>query len=120
MGKQNKDWTSKLAVKKVELAKLVMSSGNDSLIIAMVERGISDAIQNAVQSEKPTNKLDWLDSFSLENLTSGRRVTEEAMDEIFTSALLDNRWADAKEVARTYRKLKVADKKAFLEEEDLL
>ena len=120
MAAQNKDWTSKLAVKKVELAKLVMSSGNDSLIIAMIERGISDAIQNAVQSEKPTNKLDWLDSFSLESLTSGRRVTEEAMDEIFTTALLDNQWKDGKANARMYRNLKVADKRAFLEKEGLL
>ena len=120
MATQNKEWTSKLAVKKVELAKLVMSSGNDELLRAMVERGISDAIQNAVQSEKPTNKLDWLSSYSIESLTSGRRVTEEAMDEIFTSALLDNRWEDGKAVARTYRKLKVADKKAFLEKAGLI
>ena len=120
MGTQNKEWTSKLAVKKVELGKLVMSSGNDSLIIAMVERGISDAIQNAVQSEKPTNKLDWLSSYSVESLTSGRRVTEEAMDEIFTSALLDGQWKNGKEVARSYRAMKVADKRAFLEKEGLL
>ncbi len=120
MAAQNKDWTSKLAVKKVDLATELLNSGNDALVKAMVERGISDAIQNAVQSEKPTNKLDWLDSFSLENLTSGRRVTEEAMDEIFTSALLDGQWKNGKEVARSYRAMKVADKKAFLEKEELL
>lgn len=120
MSKQNKDWTSKLAVKKVALATELLNSGNDALVKAMVERGISDAIQNAVQSEKPDNKLEWLDSFSLESLTSGRRVTEETMDEIFTAALLDMRWTDAKRVARTYRNLKVADKKAFLEKEGLL
>jgi len=120
MGTQNKEWTSKLAVKKVELAKLVMSSGNDSLIIAMVERGISDAIQNAVQSEKPTNKLDWLSSYSVESLTSGRRVTEEQLNEIFTAALLDGQWANGKEIARSFRAMKVADKRAFLEKEGLL
>ncbi len=120
MATQNKEWTSKLAVKKMELATELLESGNDALVKAMVERGISDAIQNAVQSEKPANKLDWLDSFSLESLTSGRRITEEAMDEIFTSALLDNHWKDGKEVARTYRNLKVAEKKAFLEKEGLL
>ena len=120
MATQNKDWTSKLAVKKVSLATELLNSGNEALVKAMVERGISDAIQNAVQSEKPKDKLEWLDSFSLESLTSGRRVTEEAMDEIFTSALLDNHWEDAKAVARTYRKLKVADKKAFLEKAGLI
>ena len=120
MAAQNKDWTSKLAVKKMELATELLESGNDALVKAMVERGISDAIQNAVQSEKPANKLDWLDSFSLESLTSGRRITEEAMDEIFTSALLDGQWENGKEVARSYRAMKVADKRAFLEKEGLL
>ena len=48
MSKQNKDWTSKLAVKKVALATELLNSGNDALVKAMVERGISDAIQNAV------------------------------------------------------------------------
>jgi len=120
MAAQNKDWTSKLAVKKMELATELLESGNDALVKAMVERGISDAIQNAVQSEKPANKLDWLDSFSLESLTSGRRITEEAMDEVFTSALLDGQWENGKEVARSYRAMKVADKRAFLEKEGLL
>ena len=120
MATQNKDWTSKLAVKKVALATELLNSGNDALVKAMVERGISDAIQNGVQSEKPTNKLDWLDSYTIESLTSGRRVTEEAMDEIFTSALLDGQWKNGKEVARSYRAMKVADKRAFLEKEELL
>jgi len=120
MATQNKEWTSKLAVKKMELATELLESGNDSLIIAMVERGISDAIQNGVQSEKPTDKLAWLDSYTIESLTSGRRVTEETMDEIFTSALLDGQWENGKEVARSYRAMKVADKRAFLEKEGLL
>lgn len=120
MATQNKDWTSKLAVKKMELATELLESGNDALVKAMVERGISDAIQNAVQSEKPTDKLDWLSSFSLESLTSGRRITEEAMDEIFTTALLDKHWEDGKATARIYRNLKVADKRIFLEDEGLL
>ena len=120
MAKRDQAWLAALEPIKLAWARKIFSEGTNEQKMIILARGISDKLQNDVQQEKPTDKVGWLKAYAFDDLFKARRVTKEVLDEIFTEALINGRWENGQDVARSFRAMKAEEKKAFLEKEELL
>lgn len=114
-------WTRELDKVSGKLAAAIIASGNQEKVAAMVERGVSDWVQNMVQQLKLDGygkKLSWLEKLTVEDIASVGRFTHEALDELALDGLLQG--AISKAHMMDFRKLTIADKKLFLVEHKLL
>lgn len=121
MSTQNPDWKIALKQNVSRLAnELIGEQEVSDQLRAFTERGISDAIQNLVQQDKPQDKVTWVEKLALSDLTASRRYTEVELDQLFLEAIIAQKIENPKETGKLWNKSNVKEKKAMAEKLGLI